>query len=273
MKKSLKVAIEKNERLKVFGNFIRIDGGDLYPLPLVDGNEKIGKGIWHASTLPTNETITAVINKGTENEAVISEMGTCPLRCPGCYATKGNYLYDDIKYYLIMRTRFLKNYPDLYFYVARCQIECENIKYIRLHASGDFIPDEAYGWYKIFRDMPDVTGWTYTKVRIAGNVKKLDSLNNFNIVRSIIPGCGFNYGKIAYIIKTYKKLVSAGKKVYICRCGIDKNQHCNNCTGCSKNDYVLFIEHGTGYNAKKDPLYDEIRRLIESQPKQFISQA
>lgn len=260
MKKSLKEKIEKIDGVKVIGNLIAIDGDMvLYPLPMVDGNEKIGKGVWHGSTLPGNEMIT--LKNGDQ------EKGTCPIKCPGCYALSGNYCYDDIKAVLMQRTRLLRKYPEIYFKLVEAQIEAENIKLIRVHASGDFIPGEAMGWYRVFKNHPSVIGWTYTKVDIKGEVKKLDSLHNFNIVKSIIPGCGFNYGHIDYILKTYSKLKAKGESVYICRCGIDRNQHCKDCTGCALNKYVLFIEHGTSYKAVKDPLYNVIYDLIESQEK------
>ena len=90
---------------------------------------------------------------------------------------------------------------------------------------------------------------------------------NANIVKSVIAGCGLNYGHISYVLDTYYKLLSQGEKPYICKCGIDKNEHCSNCTGCSNHKYVLFIEHSTEYKAEKDPLYIDIKKLIESQGK------
>lgn len=260
MKKSLKEKIEKIAGVQVIGNMIAIKGdSELYPLPLVDGNAKIGKGVWHASTLPGAGVIT--LKNGD------SERGTCPVTCPGCYAMTGNYCFDAIRAILMKRTRLLKKYPHIYFLLVAAQIESENVKLLRVHASGDFLPGEASGWYKIFKAYPHVIGWTYTKCEIKGEIKKLDSLFNFNIVKSIIPGCGFNYGHIDYILKTYEKLTARGESVYLCRCGIDKNQHCKDCTGCALNKYVLFIEHSTGYNAAADPLYNEIYNLIESQEK------
>ena len=68
----------------------------------------------------------------------------------------------------------------------------------------------------------------------------------------------------AYLALRSRKAI--GKNVYICRCGIDKNQHCTNCKACSNNDYVLFIEHSTEYKAIDDPCYNEIVELINSQP-------
>lgn len=270
MKKSLKEAIAGETGLKVYGDWIMIDG-ELYPLPLVDGNEKIGKGVWHASTLAG-----AIVHTFEYNDAVYTEKGTCPMTCKddhgkiACYGLNGCYTYSNVKYYLMMRTRLLRKYPETYFKIARLQIVHENIKLLRLHATGDFIPGEAAGWYEIFKDMPGLKGWTYTKCKWTADIKKLDSLNNFNIVRSIIPGYGYNFGTIGYILKVWNKLKNAGKKVYICRCGIDKNQHCNTCAGCSENKYVLFIIHGTSYKALLDPLYNVIAKIINDQPRPIL---
>ena len=105
--------------------------------------------------------------------------------------------------------------------------------------------------------------WSYTKNEIAE--KAFDDLKNVNIVKSIVPGFGFNFGHCDYILMVYKALKAMGKDVYICRCGIDKNQHCVNCKGCSENTFVLFIEHSTSYKAESDPAYSELKSIIESQ--------
>ena len=91
------------------------------------------------------------------------------------------------------------------------------------------------------------------------------NFDNANIVKSVIPHIGVNYGTCEYILGAYETLKAAGLPVYICRCGIDKNQHCTNCKGCSVNKYVLFIEHSTEYKAEKDPLYPVLKAIIESQ--------
>ena len=262
MKKELKQNIE-TLGLKTYGETIMIEGV-LYPLPLVKGNAKIGN-VWHASTLPTDQTFTYELNG-----EMVQECGTCPLTCSGCYGTKGNYNFSNVKRILALRTRFLRLYPELYFTIARFQIVAENIQLIRLHATGDFMPHEAKGWHDIFKAFPNVRGWTYTKCAIDGDIKRLNDLDNFNIVNSIVRGCGFNFGHIDYVLKTYNHLKASGETPYICRCGIDKNQHCDNCKGCAVNKYVLFIEHSTDYKAEKDPLYNTIRALIETQPSQAI---
>ena len=254
-----KKAIE-NSGLKVYGNNVMIDG-NLYPLPLVQGNTKLGLNVWHSSTLPTNKEITAKTAAGE----IITECGTCPVTCKGCYGTTGNYRFNSSKYVIMMRTKLLKNYPDIYFQLVSIQIEHENIEKLRIHAVGDFLPGEALGFYNVLKKFPDVKAWTYTKCKVSGDIALLGTLNNCNVVKSIIPGCGFNFGHVAYIANLFYKLKRENKSVYICRCGIDENQHCSNCSGCSDHEYVLFIEHSTGYNAKTDYGYKKIVEMIENQ--------
>ena len=245
---------------KVYGAYVMVDGS-LYPLPLVQGNSKLGKKVWHSATLPTNKMITAHDAEGNE----LSEMGTCPTTCNGCYGTKGNYNFNSSKYAIMMRTKLLRNYPAIYFQLVRIQIENEDIEKLRIHSVGDFIKGEARGFYEVLKDFPHVKAWTYTKVENDPDIILLDSLKNCNVVKSIIKGCGFNFGHVDYVMDLFNMLKKLGKKVYICRCGIDENQHCSDCNGCSDHEYVLFIEHSTGYNAKNDAKYPEIVELIENQ--------
>lgn len=92
-----------------------------------------------------------------------------------------------------------------------------------------------------------------------------DDLKNANIVKSIIPSIGFNFGKCEYIINAYFTLKTMGKSVYICKCGIDKNQHCENCGVCAAYEYVLFLEHSTDYKAEADPLYSKLCEIVNNQ--------
>ena len=147
------------------------------------------------------------------------------------------------------------------------KIKADDIKLCRIHASGDFFDA---GYIQLWRDVvtatPDCVYWTYTKNADAENA--FDDLDNINIVKSRIPGYGFNFGRCGYVLRVYNALTAAGQQVYICRCGVDKNQHCTNCKGCSKNAYVLFIEHSTAYNAETDPDFSTLAALIEAQAAQ-----
>ena len=109
----------------------------------------------------------------------------------------------------------------------------------------------------------DVAEWTYTKVREYESA--FDDLKNANIVKSIIPHVGVNFGKCEYIINAYLALKARGESVYICKCGIDKKQHCEKCGVCAAYKYVLFVEHSTGYDATKDPLFHSLCELVNNQ--------
>lgn len=228
-------------------------------LPLVDGNKKIGKGIYHFSTLPGTAIYTLIIN-GVSYDV----KGTCPCDCIGCYAMTGNYRFRTVKNALARRTFIARNYTSWLEKAILAQIDAFNIKFIRIHASGDFFSiDYIAMWQRIAAARKDVSLWTYTKNPAA--VSAFDGLDNANIVKSIIPSKGKNYGTCDYILALYEYLKAAGKPVYICRCGIDPAQHCTNCKGCSVNEYVLFLEHSTGYKAANDPLFPVVKKIVENQ--------
>ena len=260
MKKALINAIKNILNLTVYGSLVMING-ELFPLPLVKGNSKLGKRVWHSSTLPTCGFFEIKLPGG----GTVTARGTCPTTCRGCYATSGRYNDPNNKYLLHMRTRLLREYPDIYFALVRLQLTYENIDRLRIHAAGDFIPGEAAGFMAVLRDFPGVSAWTYTKCNITGEIADLDALPNCNIVKSIIPGCGFNYGPIEYIAALFFRLIMAGESVYICRCGIDHNQHCSDCDGCAKHKYVLFVEHSTGYDPRRSPFWDKFMALVNNQ--------
>ena len=238
-------------------------------VPLVNGNEKIGVGVWHFSTLPGNKHYTLNINViagklDKDNPIMIDIDGTCGLTCDGCYAMTNNYRYGTTLAYLAHRTILARKYIDFLERCINAQIKAENIKLCRIHASGDFFNIEYIEmWKRIAINNKACVFWSYTKNKDAESA--FDAIPNCNIVASLIPNIGKNYGTCKYIMDAYAFLKSMGIPVYICRCGIDDKQHCINCTGCSKYKYVLFIEHSTSYKAEKDPLFPAIKALIESQ--------
>ena len=235
--------------------------GMINPL-LVNGNAKLGKGVWTFSTLPTNEVFN--VNIGGTDYAI---QGTCPCHCKGCYATAGFYNMPSVLQANAVKTILARDYMQFVENAIKAQIEADNIKFLRIHASGDFFSAEYIAmWRRIAETCTDCIFWTYTKNSEAVNM--FDGLSNANIVKSVIRGYGFNFGHCDYILRVYEALKAEGKSVYICRCGIDKNQHCTNCKGCSKNDYVLFVEHSTEYKAEEDPLYETLKAIIEAQPAQ-----
>lgn len=230
---------------------------------LINGNDKLGRGVYTYSTLATNEQYNVTLDT-VNGIANLIMNGTCPCHCTGCYATKGRYMFDNVIQANARKTWLARFDVDFMTRAIIAQINADHITICRIHASGDF-DSSAYidAWRRIVKECPDTIFWTYTKNIQAENA--FNDLSNINVVRSVIPGIGFNFGHCDYIIKAYHALKAIGKKVYICRCGIDKKQHCTNCHGCYDNEIVLFIEHSTEYKAEKDPMYNELKQLIESQ--------
>ena len=234
--------------------------GWINPL-LINGNKKLGRGVYTFSILPTNKEITYF-----ENGEKKTEKGTCPTTCPGCYACGGCYLFNSTKLSLARKTVLCRVALDFVRRAILAQIQAENIKLCRIHASGDFYDAEYIAvWQDIVRACPGCAFWSYTKNPAAES--GFNAFSNCNIVKSILPGFGFNFGHCDYILMVYRALRDMGKSVYICRCGIDAGQHCVNCKGCSKNEFVLFIEHSTEYKAADDPAFPELSAIIESQAK------
>ena len=233
--------------------------GWIAPL-LVNGNAKLGEGIFTWSMLPTNDTFTVEIDG-----KVYAIKGTCPCHCPGCYATKGFYNMPSTIKANAVKTILARDYLDFVARAIAAQVEADKIEAVRIHASGDFFGDEyAAMWRKIAESFPAVKMWTYTKARKYESL--FDGLKNANIVKSVIPGSGFNFGHCDYILDTFAKLKKSGASVHICKCGFDKSQHCNKCKGCSENEYVLFVEHSTEYKAEKDAAFPALREIVENQP-------
>ena len=230
-------------------NHILYNGNRICEL-LKEGNSKTGKRVYTFS-LPA----------GTD--------GTCICDCIGCYAKTGRYNAENVKASNWLNQYIVENDIDFFYHAICAQLETIGKGEIRIHASGDFNTknSKAYAncWKMIALKYNTFLFWTYTKMKEYETL--FDGIDNANIVKSVINGIGYNFGHCGYIIETYKKLKAMGANVYICRCGIDKNQHCENCKHCATSDFVLFIEHSTDYKAEKDPHYNELKALIESQAK------
>ena len=212
------------------------------------GNSKTGKRVWTWSTLP-------------------GKNGTCVCDCKGCYAQTGFYRMPGVIKSLELNTAIVNNDIAFFYSAVSAQLETIGSGEVRIHAAGDFNtrnPDEyAETWKRIVKENPSFLFWTYTKIKKFESL--FDDTENGNIVKSIIDGVGYNFGHCDYIIRVYDMLKKAGKSVYICRCGIDKNQHCENCKHCATSEFVLFIEHSTSYNAEKDPRFNELKAIIDAQ--------
>lgn len=229
---------------------------------LKEGNDKTGKLVYTFSLLPGTEIFTLEIDGRT-----YSVQGTCCCDCVGCYAKTGHYVQYSAERSLLINTYLVNHHLDFVKACISAQLEYIGRGEVRIHAAGDFktANPDAYAklWHDIAARFNSFRFWTYTKVKKFETL--FDDLKNANIVKSVIPGIGVNFGHCDYIIDAYYTLRELGKKVYICRCGVDKNQHCERCGVCATYEYVLFIEHSTEYNAEKDPLFAKLCEIIDNQ--------
>lgn len=229
---------------------------------LKEGNGKTGKAVYTFSILPGTAEYTIDIN-GKD----YTVKGTCCCDCSGCYAKTGHYNHDTTIRSMAINTYLVNNHIE---FVKRCimaQLAYLGRGEIRIHAAGDFntMDPDSYAamWYEIAKKFNSFRFWTYTKIKKFESL--FDSLKNANIVKSVIPGIGFNFGKCEYIINAYYTLKDLEQSVYICRCGFDKEQHCERCGVCATYKYVLFLEHSTGYKPEKDPLYAKLCEIVNNQ--------
>lgn len=258
----------KKEIYKSFGiEFIPSENKIVSPIGkicelLKEGNGKTGKAVYTFSVLPGTGIYETDING-----KIYFVPGTCACNCVGCYAKAGHYNHDTTIRSMAINTYLVNNHIDFVFRCISAQLAWLGRGEIRIHAAGDFNTKdpEKYTqmWYKIAKRFTSFRFWTYTKMKKYESL--FDDLKNANIVKSIIPGLGVNFGHCDYIINAYYTLKELGKSVYICRCGIDKNQHCERCGVCAAYDYVLFLEHSTSYKAEKDPLYPKLCEIVNNQ--------
>ena len=229
---------------------------------LKEGNGKTGKAVYTWSVLPGTGTVSIDFNC-----IRIESKGTCVCDCLGCYAKSGFYKTDIVIKSMAINTYLVNNYPEFVENAIMAQLECLGRGEIRIHAAGDFNtvnPDRyANMWRNIAMKNNAFRFWTYTKIKRFETL--FDDLKNANIVKSVVPGIGFNFGHCDYIINAYYTLKELGQSVYICKCGIDKNQHCERCGVCATYKYVLFLEHSTDYKAEHDPLYEKLCEIVNNQ--------
>ncbi len=229
---------------------------------LKEGNDKTGKMVFTFSLLPGLFEYSLVLD-GIE----IIIRGTCCCNCEGCYAMTGRYRCDNVTHSMAINTFLINNHIDFVRNAISAQLKYIGRGEIRIHAAGDFntADPESYAamWHDIAKKFRSFRFWTYTKVKRFESL--FDDLKNANIVKSIIPGIGINFGHCDYIINAYYTLLEMGKSVYICKCGIDKNQHCERCGVCSSYDYVLFLEHSTDYKPEEDPLFPKFIEIVNNQ--------
>ena len=269
MKKQVKKTVKQESRKDIYAKYgIEFNAGKiLSPIGricelLKEGNDKTGKEVYTFSILPGTHEFKVEID---ETEYTVK--GTCCCNCIGCYATAGRFNCSNVVRSMAINTYLVNNHLEFVNACISAQLECIGRGEVRIHAASDFNTVNADGyanmWLAIAKKYNTFRFWTYTKVKKFETL--FDGLKNANIVKSVIPGIGINFGHCDYIINAYYTLKSLEQSVYICRCGIDKNQHCERCGVCATYKYVLFLEHSTEYKAEQDPLYEKLVEIVNNQ--------
>lgn len=247
--------------------------GFIYPLLKV-GNSKLGTDVYSFNLLPGG----GLFDVDVDGKRFVCS-GTCGETCrnkDGCITCYGFYkrcAMHDARRSQTINTILIRKHLDFVYRAISAQIIADKIDKIRIHATGDFDEynrkDSAPGnyalmWLAVARRFQTVRFWTYTKFIRRENL--FDGLVNANIVKSKLDDGGYNYGTCEYIMTQYKRLISAGKKVYICSCGTPFEKHCTDCVACNVFEHVFFLQHSTpDYNAKKDPLYPAYCEFVKNQ--------
>ena len=115
---------------------------------------------------------------------------------------------------------------------------------VRIHSSGDFFAQIYINkWAELIARFPNVKFYAYTKVDNLFDFSKIESLENFNLIRSILPDGSKNYGpeeeikekanKFHFPICPYRKNMDAAKMPH---CG-------GTCDICLSHKIVGFVEH------------------------------
>lgn len=240
-------------------NKILAPWGQWIPLPLTWGSKTHCYG-W--STLAGTKEWEVEFNGETQ----IME-GTCVCQCDHCYGCAGRYVMSNVANANAWRTFAARYHMDWLERAITAQINWgvngKPLESVRCHITGDFFGmDYVEMWKRIKANCPKTRMWAYTKNKEAEDA--FDDVENFNIVKSLIPGFGINYGHCDYVMAMYNALREAGIETHICRCAIDNEQHCDTCRACQDLKYVLFLEHGSDYKPEKDSLWEEFKVLIES---------
>lgn len=249
--KTTKKEIYASYNIEYVNGKIKTPDGDLINPLLKKGNTKTGEKIF---------TYSQLAGCHTWNTELGTIKGTCSGTCPNCYACTGFFKTPSTKKSLAINTIITRSNINFKIAAIIAQIKADNISIVRIHAAGDFDSiSDVNAWDEISKACPDTLFYTYTK-RAWDDIDTLNNNSNVNIVPSII-GDRFNFGTCSELIE----LKNICPTAYICPCGFTET-HCQDCKACAINKNVIFLLHSTpDYNGEDDPLYMELKAIVENQ--------
>ena len=166
---------------------------------------------------------------------------SCRQSCPGCYAMNLFRRYPGVKDCWIKNYETVRDNPDRIVTAIKAIIEAygDYFDQVRVHTAGEFFSEEyAQAWNKA-AEILQAAGkqvYSYTK-----NEDVLPFLGNINVVRSWVPGHGFNFGPAQSIERLARE-----RNLPICPATQDHQGPIicgDNCRTCINEQFVLFIKH------------------------------
>lgn len=179
---------------------------------------------------------------------------TCPVNAScraTCYAVPAYRQYPGVRWKYDSNWMLATKEPEYLQAQIVAQLQAERgVEIVRLHSSGDFFSQGYVDmWTGITEAFPKIKFYTYTKADKVLNFEALESLKNFNLIRSLIDG-KLNYGSMEYLERMKKRY----PKSFICPATAGKNVHCGKeCRYCVEGNMPLFKIHGTQRMAGKLP--------------------
>jgi len=126
-------------------------------------------------------------------------------------------------------------------YVLKANIKGQGLV-VRIHSSRDMFNQEYLDmWEYVARQFPQVQFYTYSKVKGMLDFSRVDDMDNFNVIDSLIDG-RVNFGSMDYCLEMVKK-----HNAFLCPCYQDKEGFkvkCGiDCTYCIKGNKPVFMVH------------------------------
>jgi hypothetical protein len=110
---------------------------------------------------------------------------------------------------------------------------------VRIHSSGDFFSQKYIEfWSEIVNQFPKIKFYAYTKVDKMLKFDCLTSLDNFNLISSLVDD-KLNFGSLEYcntLKESYGTFICLATKGKDVKCGLQ-------CSYCVDKDNVCFVEH------------------------------
>jgi hypothetical protein len=134
------------------------------------------------------------LSKGVGVWTLPATMEICGRQCPQCYAIKAQKLYPNVMSYRERKLEESKS-PDWVDDMILEILTSKNLKFVRVHESGEFYSQEYVNkWYEIAKICTSTIFYAYSKRLEEFDFETLKSLPNFVLHNSLYENA-LNYGK------------------------------------------------------------------------------